>query len=82
MRENISPVGHSWEEVRREIFTPGEIALCDYQVALTGELLKARDAGYITQKEYNLLFQAMEAAMDQALEKLLDQPSSVHAAPT
>ena len=38
----ISPRGHTWEEVGKELFTPEEIAECDLKVALIGELIKAR----------------------------------------
>ena len=31
-----------WQEVRKELFTPEEIAESDLRVALIGELIKAR----------------------------------------
>ena len=41
MNEN-SAIGSSWEDVRKELFTPEEIAESDLRVALVGELNKAR----------------------------------------
>lgn len=47
---NPAVVGN-WDDLRREIFTPEEIAACDLRVALIGEMIKAREAGKITQKK-------------------------------
>jgi len=44
-------IGHSWEEVRKEIFTPDEIAESDLRVALIGELIEARREKGISQKK-------------------------------
>ena len=76
MSEYVNPTG-DWETLRQELYTPEEIALCDYQVALIGELVKARDTGRITQTEYELLFEATEAAMDKTLRTVLNQLSMV-----
>ena len=46
-----SPVGHSWEEVRKELFTPEELAASDLRVALIGELIEARQEKGISQKQ-------------------------------
>ncbi|MBR0461914.1 MAG: helix-turn-helix transcriptional regulator [Erysipelotrichaceae bacterium] len=46
-----SPIGQSWEEVEKEIFTPEEIAESDLRVALMCELIKARNEKKISQKE-------------------------------
>ena len=48
---NISSVGPTWENVRRELFTPEEIAESDLRVALIGELIKARQEKGISQKQ-------------------------------
>ena len=48
---NISPAGHTWEEVRSQIFTPEEMAASDLRVALIGELIRARQERGITQRE-------------------------------
>ncbi len=44
-------IGHSWDEVRTELFTPEEIAASDLRVALIGELIKARQEKGISQKK-------------------------------
>lgn len=43
-------IGSNWKDVRKEIFTPEEIAESDLRVALVGELIKARKEMGITQK--------------------------------
>ncbi|GHV30154.1 putative HTH-type transcriptional regulator [Clostridia bacterium] len=50
-KSNTSPIGHSWEEVEAEIFTPEEISQSDIRVALIGELIKARTDKGISQKK-------------------------------
>ena len=49
--EMLNPIGHTWEEVEKEIFTPEEIAECDLKVALIGELIKARREQGISQRK-------------------------------
>jgi ribosome-binding protein aMBF1 (putative translation factor) len=44
-------LGHTWAEVRGELFTPEEIAASDLRVALIGELIKARNERGISQKK-------------------------------
>ncbi len=44
-------IGHSWDEVRAELFTPEEIAESNLRVALIGELIKARQEKGISQKK-------------------------------
>ncbi len=53
--KNNSAIGSSWEDVRKELFTPEEIAASDLRVALIGELLKARKEKRISQKELERL---------------------------
>lgn len=48
---NNSAIGHNWEDVRNELFTPEEIAESDLRVALIGELIKARNELGISQKK-------------------------------
>lgn len=48
--KNNPAIGHSWSEVRTELFTPQEIAESDLRVALIGELIKARQEKGISQK--------------------------------
>ncbi|MBE6113349.1 MAG: helix-turn-helix transcriptional regulator [Peptococcaceae bacterium] len=50
-KKTSSPVGHSWEEVRKELFTPEELAASDLRVALIGELIEARQEKGISQKQ-------------------------------
>lgn len=51
MNKNNSAIGHSWDEVRKELFTPQEIAESNLRVALIGELIKARQEKGISQKK-------------------------------
>ena len=51
--DNISSIGHTWEEVRNRIFTPEEMAASNLRVALIGELVKARQEMGITQESSN-----------------------------
>ena len=46
-----SPIGHSWDEVEHELYTPEEIAESNLRVALIGELIKARREKGISQKQ-------------------------------
>lgn len=45
-----SALGSNWDDVRKEIFTPEEIAKSDLRVAIIGELIKARQDKGISQK--------------------------------
>jgi DNA-binding XRE family transcriptional regulator len=47
----VSPRGHTWKEVEKELFTPEEIAASALKVALIGELIKARQEYGISQKK-------------------------------
>lgn len=47
----ISPFGSNWEDVKKEIFTPEEIAASQVRVSLMGELVKARMEKGMTQQE-------------------------------
>jgi ribosome-binding protein aMBF1 (putative translation factor) len=48
---NNPAIGRSWDEVRKELFTPEEIAESDLRVALIGELIKARKEKGWSQKK-------------------------------
>ena len=50
-KNNNSAIGHSWDEVRHELYTPEEIAASDLRAALIGELIKARQEKGISQKQ-------------------------------
>lgn len=45
----------TWEEVEKELFTQEEIAASDLRVALINEMIKAREAKGITQRELEKL---------------------------
>ena len=44
-------IGSSWDKVRIELFTPGEIAESNLRIALIGELIKVRQEKGISQKK-------------------------------
>ena len=44
-------IGSSWDKIRSELFTPGEIAESNLRVALIGELIKVRQEKGISQKK-------------------------------
>lgn len=46
-----SALGSNWDDVRKEIFTPEEIAESDLRVAIIGEIIKARQDKGISQKQ-------------------------------
>lgn len=48
---NNSAIGSSWEDVRKELFTPEEIAESNLRVSIIGELIKARQEKGISQKK-------------------------------
>lgn len=50
MKDQISAVGRRWDDARKELFTPEEIAASDLRVAIIGELVKARNEKGISQK--------------------------------
>ena len=45
-----SAIGRNWKDVRKELFTPEEIAESNIRVALIGEIIKARQEQGISQK--------------------------------
>jgi len=51
----ISPKGHTWGEVRKEILTPEERAASGLRVGLMVELTKARNEKGISQKKLETL---------------------------
>ena len=50
MNRNTS-IGHTWEDARKELFTPEEIAASNLRVELIGELTKARIEKGLTQRQ-------------------------------
>jgi DNA-binding XRE family transcriptional regulator len=49
--KHISPRGHSWSEVRVQLFTPEEIAASNLRVAMMCEIANARAERGISQKK-------------------------------
>ena len=49
--EHISPRGHTWDEVRKELFSPEEIAASDLRVTMMMEIAHARKERGISQKK-------------------------------
>ena len=47
---NNSAIGDSWEDVKKELFTPEEIDEIEASAALIGELIEARHKKGISQK--------------------------------
>ena len=52
---DMSSVGRTWADVRKELLTPEEIAESDLRVALLGELIKARKERGLSQRELEAL---------------------------
>ena len=52
---DMSSVGRTWGDVRKELLTPEEIAESDLRVALIGELIKARKERGLSQRELEAL---------------------------
>ena len=50
MYHNHPAIGSSWEEVKKELFTPEEIAEIEAGASLMGELIEARQKKGISQK--------------------------------
>ena len=52
---DMSSVGRTWADVRKELLTPEEVAESDLRVALIGELIKARKERGLSQRELEAL---------------------------
>jgi len=50
-KKSISPIGDSWNDFEKEIFTPEEIVASDLRIALIGAIITARQEKGLTQKE-------------------------------
>ena len=55
MKSKNSAIGDSWEDVRKELFTPDEIAEIEARATLMGQLIEARHAQGISQKQLEQL---------------------------
>jgi len=47
----ITPIGDDWDDLRETLLTPEERAQTDIKVALLNEIINARHANGLTQKE-------------------------------
>lgn len=52
MARGNNAVGDDWEDVRKELFTPEELAESDMRVSVISELIKARQERGINQKQF------------------------------
>ncbi len=50
-KTTISPIGDSWDDYRNGHFTPEQIAQADIKVKLIGEILNARHARGLSQRQ-------------------------------
>lgn len=48
-------IGESWENARKQLFTPAEIAESDLKVAIMSEIIKARQEKGLSQKDLEVL---------------------------
>jgi len=55
INEHTTPIGHSWEDVRQELYAPEERAASNLRVGLMLELTKARKEQGVSQKGLELL---------------------------
>ena len=53
--KNLTPIGHTWKETEKELFTPEDIAASHLRVAIIGELIKARHEQGLSQKKLECL---------------------------
>lgn len=50
-KAKVSPIGTSWDELEKALYTPQEIADSKVRVALINQIIAAREEEGITQKE-------------------------------
>ncbi len=50
-KTKVSPIGSSWDEFEKRVFTAEEIMESDLRVAMISELIRARNDQGITQKQ-------------------------------
>lgn len=48
---NNPAIGDDWDDIRKELFTPEEIAESDLQVAVIGAIIEAREERGISQRQ-------------------------------
>ena len=49
--KHISPIGDDWDELRETLLSPEERMETDIKIALLGEIINARQANGLTQKQ-------------------------------
>lgn len=54
-KAKISPRGSSWDDLEKQLFTPEQIAESDARVAIINEMIRAREAEGITQKQLEVM---------------------------
>lgn len=50
-KNSISPLGTSWSEYEKSVYTPEEIAASNLRVALVEEIIRSRQEHGLTQKQ-------------------------------
>lgn len=55
MNREISPLGHSWNDAKKEIFTEEERSILEFRAALVSEIIKARRERHVSQKQLELI---------------------------
>lgn len=55
MKKNNSAIGSNWNDIRKELFTPEEIAESDLRVSIISEIINARNEKGISQKQLELM---------------------------
>lgn len=50
-KKRVSPVGSTWNELEKELYSPEERAASDLRVAIISEIIEARENEGITQKQ-------------------------------
>lgn len=54
-KAKISPMGSSWDELEKQLFTSEEIAESEARVEIINEMIKAREENGITQKQLEVM---------------------------
>lgn len=54
-KAKINPMGSSWDELEKQLFTPQEIAESEARVAIINEMINAREENGITQKQLEVM---------------------------
>ena len=73
-------LGDSWSDLRKELFTPEEIAACDLKVAVINEIIKAREENGLSQRQLEKISgvkQPVIARMEKARPPRSSRPSCV-----